>query len=262
MIKMFYENGYLLGQLVKKDIENRYKGSILGILWSLIVPILMLVIYTFVFSEVFQAKWNIDTTNKFEFALVLFCGLSTFNLLSEVMSRSATLIASNTNYVKKVIFPLEILPVTITLSALFNCIISFLILIVANGVLNKEVSYTLWQFPLVLIPLIVMSVGVSYIISAIGVYLKDVANIISVLVMVLMYMSPVFFPLSSVPENFRVICEVNPLTFIIENFRNVVLFGTSINLAFYVKSCIAASIFYLIGYVVFKRSKAGFADVL
>ena len=132
MIKTIYKNSYLFKQLVKKDIQQQYKGSVLGILWSFIVPIFMLVIYTFVFSEVFQAKWDIDTSDKYQFALVLFCGLTVFNLVSEVMSRSTRLIASNTNYVKKVIFPLEILPVVATFSSLFNCGISFIILIVVR----------------------------------------------------------------------------------------------------------------------------------
>lgn len=262
MIKTLYKNGYLLRQLVKKDIQQRYQGSILGMLWSFIVPILMLVIYTFVFSEVFQAKWDIDTSDKYQFALVLFCGLSAFNMVAEVMNRSTILIVSNTNYVKKVIFPLEILPVVITCSALFNCVISFAILIVAKLVLYHNVSSTLYLIILAMIPLIVMSVGLGLFISALSVYLKDVGNIISVLVTVLMYMSPVFFPLSAVPEKFRGICEANPMTYIIENFRNVVLHGKCLDWKFYGISCVVALGIYLFGKVVFMRAKEGFADVL
>ena len=172
-------------------------------LWSFIVPILMLIIYTFVFSEVFQAKWDIDTSDKYQFALVLFCGLSAFNMVGEVMNRATGLIASNTNYVKKVIFPLEMLPVVVTFSALFNCVISYVILIVAKIVLYGNISSTLYMIFLAMVPLIVLSVGLGLLISAISVYLKDVGNIVSVLVTILMYMSPVFFPLSAIPENFR-----------------------------------------------------------
>ncbi|NLL77149.1 MAG: ABC transporter permease [Clostridiales bacterium] len=262
MLKVLYKNNYLLRQLVKKDIQQRYQGSVLGMLWSFIVPILMLIIYTFVFSEVFQAKWNIDTSNKYEFALVLFCGLSAFNLVGEVMNRATVLIAMNTNYVKKVIFPLEILPVVVTISALFNCAISYIILIVAKLILYHNISSTLYLIFIALVPLVVMSVGLGLFISALSVYLKDVSNIISVLVTVLMYMSPVFFPLSSVPERFRFICEANPMTYIIENFRNVVLYGEYINWKFYGISCIVAFAIYLLGKVVFMRAKEGFADVL
>lgn len=262
MVKTLYKNKYLLWQLIKKDIQQRYQGSVLGILWSFIVPILMLVIYTFIFSEVFQAKWDIDTSDKYQFALVLFCGLSAFNLVGEVMNRSTLLIATNTNYVKKVIFPLEMLPVVITMSALFNCCISFLILIVAKVFLYQNISVTLYMIVLLFIPLIILAIGLSLFISAISVYLKDIGNAISVIVTVLMYLSPVFFPLSSVPENFQSICESNPMTYIIENFRNVVLYGESINWQFYGTSCMTAIIIYVLGRIVFARAKEGFADVL
>lgn len=262
MIKTIKNNQYLLWQLVKKDIEQRYKGSVLGMLWTIIVPILMLVIYTFVFSEIFQAKWSLDTSDKYEFALVLFCGLTAFNMISEVMNRSSNLIASNTNYVKKVIFPLELLPVVITLSALFTCIISYAILIVAKLILYHNISITLYQSILAFIPLILLSVGVGFILSAISVYLKDVGNVISVLVMVLMYMSPVFFPLTSVPEKYRGICMVNPMTYIIENFRNTMLYGMNLNWSFLGLSIVIALAVYALGYVVFMRTKEGFADVL
>lgn len=262
MLRTLYKHSYLLKQLIKKDIQQRYQGSVLGMLWSFIVPILMLVIYTFVFSEVFQAKWDIDTSDKYQFALVLFCGLSAFNMVAEVMNRSTVLIASNTNYVKKVIFPLEVLPVVITCSALFNCIISFGILILAKLFLYHNVSVTLYLIVPAMIPLIVMSVGMGLFISALSVYLKDVGNIISVLVTVLMYMSPVFFPLSAVPERFKGICEANPMTYIIENFRNVVLYGQWLDWKFYGVSCAVAFGIYLLGKVIFMRAKEGFADVL
>lgn len=262
MIRILKQNGYLLKQLVKKDIQQRYQGSVLGILWSIIVPVLMLIIYTFVFSEVFQAKWDIDTSDKYQFALVLFCGLSAFNMISEVMNRSTTLIVSNTNYVKKVIFPLEILPVVITLSSLFNCAICYVILIVAKIILYKNVSATLYMIFPALIPLIIMAVGLGLFISALSVFLKDLGNIISVLVTVLMYMSPVFFPLSAVPQSFRGICAANPMTYIIENLRNVVLYGTSLNWKFYGISCLIALLIFLLGEIVFMRAKEGFADVL
>lgn len=262
MLKTLYKNSYLVKQLVKKDIQSRYQGSVLGVLWSFIVPILMLCIYTFIFSEVFEAKWDIDTSDKYQFALVLFCGLCAFNLVGEVMNRSTVLIASNTNYVKKVIFPLEILPVVITLSSLFTCVVSFAILIVAKIILYHDISSTLWLIIPMFVPLVVLAVGLGLFISALSVYLKDVGNVISVIVTVLMYLSPVFFPLSAVPEDFRGVCEMNPMTYIIENFRNVVLYGEMIDWGYYGISCLVAFVFYIIGKIVFMRAKEGFADVL
>ena len=262
MIKTLYTNHYLLKQLVKKDIRQRYQGSVLGVFWSMLVPLCMLVIYTFIFSEVFQAKWNMDTTDTYQFALMLFCGLSAFNLLGEVMNRSVTLIASHANYVKKVIFPLEILPVVLTLSALFHCTVSYGILIAAKLILYHDLSPTLYLILPVMFPLVVIAVGVSLLIAAAAVYLKDVGNVISVIVTVLMYISPVFFPLDAVPEDFRVVCEMNPMTYIIENFRNVVLYGRPVDGHFFAVSCAAAFAVYLAGYAVFMRTKEGFADVI
>ena len=262
MIKTLYKNSYLMKQLVKKDIQQRYQGSVLGMLWSFLVPVLMLIIYTFVFSEVFQAKWDIDTSDKYQFALVLFCGLSAFNMVGEVMNRSTSLIASNTNYVKKVIFPLEMLPVVVMCSALFNCVVSFSILIAAKLIIYHNVSRTLYLIILAMIPLVILCTGLGLFISALSVYLKDVGNVISVLVTVHMYLSPVFFPLTSVPESFRAVCEVNPMTYIIENFRNVVLYGNSLDWKFFAISCVVSVLVYLGGKVVFMRAKEGFADVL
>ncbi|MDE7310461.1 MAG: ABC transporter permease [Eubacterium sp.] len=262
MLKTLYTNSYLLRKLVKKDIRQRYQGSVLGVLWSMLVPVFMLAIYTFIFSEVFQAKWNMDTTDTYQFALMLFCGLSAFNLLGEVMNRSTTLVASHANYVKKVIFPLEILPVVLTLSALFHCVVSYGILIAAKCILYRSISPTLYLFLPAMVPLVVLAVGTGLFIAAISVYLKDVGNVISVIVTVLMYISPVFFPLDAVPQDFRVICEMNPMTYMIENFRNVVLYGKAIDLPFFAVSCAAAFAVYLIGYMVFMRTKEGFADVI
>lgn len=262
MFNVLFKNRYLLKQLVKQDIRQKYQGSVLGMLWSFLVPVFMLVIYTFMFSQIFQAKWDIDTSDKYQFAMMLFCGLSAFNMVGEVMNRSTSLIVSNTNYVKKVIFPLEILPVVMTLSALFNCIISFLILFIVKLIIYHSISKTIYLFFPALIPLVVLTTGIGLLISAISVYLKDLSSLISVIVTILMYMSPVFFPLSSVPDSFRVVCGINPMTYIIENFRNVVLYGRNLDWGFFGISCVSAVCFYLLGKVVFMRTKEGFADVL
>lgn len=262
MLKIIIKNRYLLGQLTKKDIELKYKGSVLGLLWSALVPIFMLTIYTFMFSSIFTPTWNIETSGKGDFALILFCGLSVFNMISDVMGRSTGLIAGNVNYVKKVIFPLELLPVSITLSALFNSVISFAILVIMKLILQHTISITLVFIIPAFIPLILFTIGLSLIISAISVYLKDIASAISVVITLLMYVSPVFFPLGSGPEIFRVVCRLNPITYIIENFRNVTLYGKMLDMEFYFISCICAVVSMWIGSTVFRRAKEGFADVL
>lgn len=262
MIRTIIKNRYLLGQLTKKDIELKYKDSVLGMLWSVIVPILMIVIYTFVFSVVFRPQWISDTGSKFEFSLIMYCGLVAFNMLSDVMARSSGLIAANANYVKKVIFPLELLSVVITLTALFNSFISLIVLVIAKFILTHTVSVTLPLVVVVYIPLVIFTVGVSLMLSAMSVYLKDIASVISVVITVLMYVSPVFFSLESVPESYRIICEINPMTYMIENFRNVVLYGTMPNWLYLVISFVIAIVMAWLGGTIFRRAKEGFADVL
>jgi lipopolysaccharide transport system permease protein len=255
-------NAYLLWQLTKKDIEMRYKGSVLGILWSLLTPLLMLVIYTIVFSEVFQVKWGNGMDNKFAFALTLFSGLNVINMMTEVLNRSTTLIAGHVNYVKKIIFPLEILPLMLTFSGFFNCLIGYLILLLANLVLTHAISPTLWLFPVAIVPVVLISIGIGYIVSGISVFLKDMINFIAIVSVLLMYTSPVFFPLEAVPERFAIILKLNPLTYVIENMRNITLYGNVVDWSFWFISITVGCLLSVIGYKIFQLLKKGFADVL
>lgn len=240
----------------------RYKGSLLGLFWSFITPLLMLVIYTFIFSEIFQAKWGPLSNNKFMFALTLYCGLNIINTANEILSRSTTLITIHANYVKKIIFPLYILPLVLTFSSLFNCIIGYIILIVANIILRHTVSFSIWLLPLMLIPFVLLILGLSYILSAVSVFIKDLTSLIGIILMLIMYTSPVFYPLEAVPARFSFICRLNPFTFIIENIRCVILYNSWPNFKRFCFSMIVAVVVLAIGYSIFKRLKEGFADIL
>jgi len=253
---------YLLIQLTKKDIALRYKGSVLGLLWSFITPLLSLAVYTVVFSVVFQARWNLQTESKGMFALILFGGLLVINMENEILQRSVTLIASNVNYVKKVIFPLEILPIMVTLSALFTALISMVLLILANLFFQRTILATTWMLPLIFIPYVCMSIGISYIVSAISVYLKDMASFITILMMLLMYTSPVFYSLEMIPSQLVFVCKLNPLTYIIENVRNVSLLNTGMNWKYWLISFVIGGVLLLAGQKIFRRLREGFADVL
>lgn len=262
MVKAILNNKYLVKKLVARDIKQKYKGSVLGMLWSWLVPVMMLIVYTFVFSEVFQAKWGSGTTDKYQFALSMFCGLSIFNVFAETMNRSVTLMICNTNYVKKVMFPLELLPFVVVVSSMFNCIISILILIVARFILYQTVSSFLLLLIPALIPVVIMAVGMGLFLSSLGVYLRDVGSVISVIVAVLMYATPVFYSLTNVPDKFRIIALANPLTYIIEDVRCIMIFDKTFEIGNYVLSFCIAVLFYVVGLIVFERSKEGFADVL
>lgn len=258
-----YKNRQLVAQLTKRDVVGRYKGSLFGMTWSFFNPVLMLAVYTFVFSVAFKARWGTEgEEGKAQFALLLFAGLIVHGLLAEVLNRAPTLVLGNVNLVKKVIFPLEILPLIGVLSALFHLAISLAVLLVAIVVFNGALHWTAVLVPLVLLPLIVLACGFAWMLASLGVYLRDVGQVMGILTAVMMFLSPVFYPLSALPEGVRGWLFLNPMTFIIEQVRNLLIWGKSPNwmwLGIYalVSVCVA-----WLGYFWFQKTRKGFADVL
>lgn len=253
----------LIKQFTKREINERYKGSYLGILWSFITPLLMLTIYTFVFSVVFQARWSTDNeTSKVEFALILFTGLIVFNIFSEVISKSPSLITSNSNYVKKVVFPLEILPIVALGSSLFHALISFVILIIGVFIASGMLSWTVILFPIVLLPFILVILGLSWFLSSLGVFIRDVGQLISVAIPALMFLSPIFYPVSSIPEDLRFLYYINPISYVVEDARRVVIWGELPHWEWFGYGMIIGISIAIIGFYWFKKTRKGFADVL
>lgn len=264
IIKSCFTNRNLIYQMTKREITGRYRGSVMGILWTFINPILMLSVYTFVFSVVFKARWGTGalSESKSDFAVILFAGLLVHTLFAEALSRAPTLIIGNANYVKKVVFPLEILSISNLLSVLFHTFISILVLLVAFIIFNGYLHWTVLLMPLVLFPLVVFTLGLSWFLSSLGVYLRDVGQTISIIVTILMFLSPIFYPISALPKEFQSLIMVNPLTFIIEQSRNVLIWGKMpdfYGLAIY--SVISIVIMWLC-FVWFQKTRKGFADVL
>ncbi|MBK5929406.1 sugar ABC transporter permease [Halochromatium salexigens] len=249
--------------MTRREVSGRYRGSILGLLWSLLTPILMLMVYTFVFSVVFRARWGIDgEENKTQFAVVLFVGLIIHALFSEVINRAPALIVGHVNYVKKVVFPLEILPVVSMGAALFQALMSLGVLLLAFVLLNGFVHWTLVLLPLVLLPLVCLTLGLAWLLASLGVFLRDVGQVTGIVTMMLLFLAPIFYPMSALPEALRPWMLLNPLTFIIEQSRQVLLLGQMPNwlgLALY--SLVACGIGYA-GYAWFQKTRKGFADVL
>jgi lipopolysaccharide transport system permease protein len=250
--------------MTRREVAGLYKGSVLGLAWSFFNPVFMLTVYTFVFSEVFKARWGGSGADesKTQFAVVLFVGLIVQGLFAEVLNRAPSLILSNFNYVKKVVFPIEILPVISMGTALFHCLVSLVVLLVACVIFNGCLPWTIVFIPFVLLPLIVLSIGFSWMLASLGVFLRDVGQTIGIITTVLMFLSPVFYPVTAVPERFRPVIMANPLTFIIEQARAVLIWGNSpdwMGLGIY--SLVAFFIAW-IGYVWFQKTRKGFADVL
>ena len=264
LAKSLWRNRQLIVQMSKRDVVGRYQGSTFGLAWSFFNPVLMLVVYTFVFSEVFKSRWGGvgGDDSKTQFAVVLFVGMIVLSLFSEVLNRAPGLILSNVNYVKKVVFPIEILPVIAMGAALFHGIISLGVLLVAFALFNGYLHWTAVFTPLVLLPLVILTTGLAWMLASLGVFLRDVGQTIGIITTVLMFLSPVFYPVTAVPERFRPFIMANPLTFIIEQAREVLVWGRQpdwIGLSIYT---IAATVVAWAGYAWFQKTRKGFADVL
>ena len=254
----------LIWQLTKRELSTRYKGSYLGVLWSFIVPLTMLLVYTFVFSVVFKGQWGprFSEMRPGEFALTLFAGLIPFNLFAEVVNRSPNLILNVPNYVKKVVFPLEILPVVSLGAALIHSLIAGGVFLLGSLVFLKSISPTIVLLPLAYLPLLLLSLGLSWFLSALGVYIRDVGQVIGVFVQILFFMSPVFYPVSAVPQALRIVLLINPLTTILDSFRAALLWQETLPWGAWGLCTAVAAAVAVLGYIWFARTKPGFADVM
>lgn len=257
-----WRNRALILALVKREVVGRYRGSVFGILWSLINPLLMLTVYTFVFSVVFKARWSTGSESKTEFALVLFAGLIVFNIFAECINRAPTLILSNVNYVKKVVFPLEILPWVTLGSALFHALISVGVWIIAYLLLFGVPHLTVFCLPLVLLPLILLVLGVTWGLASLGVYLRDISQLVGITTTILLFLSPIFYPASALPEQYRRLLLCNPLTPAIEQTRDVLFWGNMPNMAVFISYLLGSTLIAWLGFVWFQKTRRGFADVL
>ncbi len=253
----------LIVKMTRREVVGRYKGSIIGLAWSFFNPIFMLAVYTIVFSMIFKARWSLDGEgSKTQFALILFVGIIVLNLFSEVINRAPSLILFNVNYVKKVVFPIEILPIISMGAALFHAFISFGVLLIAFFGLNGFLNWTIIYIPIIFLPLVILSLGLSWGLSSIGVFIRDVGQTIGLLITLLMFLSPVFYPISAVPPKLQKFIMVNPLTFIIEQLRIIIINGQQPNwLGVFFYYAIALLVMW-IGYVWFQKTRNGFADVL
>lgn len=262
MVASLWRNRSLTRALIKREVIGRYRGSMLGILWSFFHPVFMLAVYTFVFSVVFKARWSTGSDSKTEFALVLFAGLLVFGLFSECVNRAPSLIIANANYVKKVVFPLDILPWVSLGSALFHMVISLCVWFVFYLIFFGLPHPSVLLFPVVLLPLILFTMGISWFLAGLGVYLRDVAQFTGIVTTTLMFLSPIFYPASALPEEYRLIFLLNPLTPAIESVRDVLIWGTSPNWLLLSLYIAVSGVIAWFGFVWFQKTRKGFSDVL
>lgn len=249
-------------ELARRDVLGRYRGASFGLLWSLISPFLMLMVYSFAFGFVMKARWPQGAESGTHYSIILFVGLIVHGFFAECLNRSPHLITGNVNFVKRVIFPLEILPWPMVVSALFHTFMNFLVFLALHLALDDTVAWTTVFLPIVMLPLVVFTLGVSWLLAALGVYLRDIGQITGVLATAMLFLSTAMFPVDALPERYRWLLMLNPLTFIIDQAREVALWGRTPNWTGLGIYTLCAALFLYFGYGVFRLTRRGFADVI
>lgn len=254
----------LIWQMTKREVVGRYRGSLLGVAWSLFHPLLMLSVYTFVFSGVFKSRWQQSTVAEgtTDFAVVLFAGMLIHGLFAECVNRAPSLVLANPNYVKKVVFPLEVLPWVSMGSALFHMGAGVLVLIGGLVLSRSGLQPTALLLPVVVAPFVVLTMGVCWFLAATGVYLRDLGQVVGIVTSILLFVSPVFYSAASLPASYATLLRFNPLTFIIEQARDVLVWGRPpdwVGLFWYAGASVLVA---QLGFRWFQKARRGFADVL
>jgi lipopolysaccharide transport system permease protein len=264
----------LLWQLGCRDIQTRYKGSVLGLLWSLINPVLTVVLYTFLFSVVFHTQWEEDfgpkdikalastSSSHGQYALILFTGLMLHSFLADIIQRAGQVITQQANLVKKVVFPLHVLPAVVVFASLFQITVSAIVLLLAL-VVSGQTAYVSWlSLPLLILPLVILGLGVAWLLGALGVFLRDLNQLMGWLVTALLFSAPILYPLKTVSQKMGTYLYLNPLTYMVEDWRHVIYGGNWPNWGQWFTYLSFSLVLAVFGYAVFGKMKKGFADVL
>ncbi len=253
----------LIRQFTVREVMVRHKGTSLGLSWAIVQPLLTLAIYTFIFGFVFSNRWGrLGGFEWADFSLHFFAGFVVFSIFSETVNRSPTFVTEHPNLVRKVVFPLEILPVTALGASLVYAGFGLGLLMLATGVLAQTVSWTLVLFPLVLAPLLMITLGVSWFFASLGAFIRDFKQVVPVLTQLVFFMTPIFYDVNQISEKFRWVILLNPLTLVVENSRRTLLWSEMPNwLELRVLYAVGVVVMVL-GYAWFAKSKRGLADVL
>jgi lipopolysaccharide transport system permease protein len=266
MLANLWKHRDLTRQFAVRYFLSRYRGTHLGVVWSLIFPLLMLVVYTFIFTQVFSARGVEPPESRPLYAVWLFCGMSIFGIFSASTTRACGLVLENPQYVTKVVFPLEVLIVSNLGASLFYALIEIALVLIGTAIFAHEFHWTVVLLPIVVFPLILLSLGLSWFFASLTVFARDTANIVTLVIGQLMFfLTPVFWKpeqlLTSMP-GLRWMIDWNPLASVVENSRRCVLSGEPLEWEGWVFSMIVGAAAAILGYAFFMKSKKGFADVL
>lgn len=251
----------LILTLTRRELATRYKGSALGILWAILTPLVTIAIFTFIFAKIFNARFG-ESNSGWDFALYLFCGLLPWTAFQEAVQQSSSTIVAHTNLVKRVVFPLETLPVAQTLSSLANQMFGTLALVLAALIIRRELHASVLWLPLLIAPQLAATLGAAWLVASLGVFLRDVVQGISLVLMAWLYLTPIIYPESLVPEQYRPFINLNPFTPLVRSYRRILLEGAMPDWSGLAYFTVFALLLFLFGYWWFARTRKSFADVI
>lgn len=252
----------LIAQMAKRDIISRYRGSFAGLLWSFFNPLLMLAIYTFVFGYIFKARWNTQVSGHFQFVIMLFAGLNINQFFSECANKAPSLIIQNSNFVKKIVFPLESLAWSTVGAALFHLLVSTIVLLAISVLANHSVPWTIVLFPVVVLSFAPFVAGTVWLLASLGVFLRDLQQAMTIITTALMFLAPILYPMTTIPENFRGLMYLNPLTEIAIAAQQTLVLGETPNWAHLGLYAVMSILFSWVAFNWFERTRKGFGDVI
>lgn len=260
--KSLWRHRELFRRVLVRDIQSSFRGSVLGLAWVVLIPLVLVALYTFVFGVVLKATWAIPTKTPYEVPLVFFSSLTVFGFFMEVITRAPNYIRDNKVYVTKIVFPIDILCWVLVGTALFKLTVNFTLLLLFLALFGDGVPAQALVLPLLLVPFVLMAVGFAWLLASIGAFVRDLSHALQALAPVLMFVSPVFYALAQVPEAVRPIYLLNPLTFVIEQVRGILFFDQVVSVQAYIAYSLAAAAVYTVGFAFFQRLRPGFADVV
>lgn len=260
-LALLSEHRGLISSLVKRDLTNRYKGSVMGLLWAVITPAIQILIFTVIFAGIFNARFGKETS-QFGYAIYMFCGMLPWIAFSEGVQRAATALTDNVNLVKRVVFPIEALPVNLALSAITQQLFGTLVLIVVSAIFEHALSPTMLFLPLLLVPQFLVTIGLGWLAASLGVFIRDTAQFTQLVLMTWMYLTPIIYPENMIPPKYGWLVHLNPLAALVRSYRRILLEGAMPDWRGLVFTTLFALVCFGLGYWWFERTKKAFADVL
>jgi len=252
----------LYRRILTRDIQSAFRGSVLGLAWVVVIPLVLVAIYTFVFGVVLGSSWPTPTGSRYEAPLIYFAGIMVFSFFMEIISRAPNHIRENRTYVTKVIFPVDILCWVLAGTALFKFCVNLALLLVFIVMVSGAFPLKALLLPLLLAPFALMTVGIAFILASVGAFIRDLTHALQALAPIILFVSPVFYPIEQVPEPFRFLYWLNPLGFVLEGARGLLFFDRGIPPWPYLAYWLAAIAVFSLGYAFFRRLRPGFADVV